>query len=257
MHKHTVIDLFAGIGGFSLGLERVGGGYFKTEAFCEVDPKAREVLAKQWPGVKIYEDIKELTHEQLQADGILPSVYCLGFPCQDISNSGRQAGISGPESGLWKEAVRLIRDVSKEKQPAFCIIENVSVLRSRGLDVVLSDLHSLGLDAEWHCIPATAFAEAPHQRDRIWIIAYPRSARSEVGLPGQDEREERDSVILNDSRYRLARGKVESPWANSSMPIRVGDGFPNRTHRLHQLGNAVIPAIPQLIGEAIKDYEKI
>mgnify|MGYP003147697427 CR=1 FL=1 len=253
---HTVLDLFAGIGGFSLGLERVSGGYFKTGAFCEIDLEARKVLAKHWPAGKIYEDIKELTHERLQADGIFPSVYTLGFPCTDISNSGRRAGISGPQSSLWKEAFRLIRDVPQERSPSFCVIENVSVLRSRGLDVVLSDLHSVGYDAEWHCLPATTFAEAPHQRDRIWVIAYPRSARSQVRVPGQDEREERDSIILNDSRYRYARGKVQSPWANSSMPLRVDDGIPNRAHRLRQLGNAVIPAIPQLVGEAIMEYEK-
>ena len=254
---HTVLDLFAGIGGFSLGLERVGDGYFKTGAFCEIDEAARGVLAKNWPGVKIYSDIKELTHERLQADGIFPSVYSLGFPCQDISTSNPgAAGIHGDRSSLWKEAFRLLRDVPKERTPAFCIIENVASLRSRGLAVVLQDLWSVGYDAEWHCIPATAFAEAPHQRDRIWIIAYPCRARSETGVPGSDEREEGEAIILNDRRYRYARGKVQSPWANSSMPIRVDDGIPNRAHRLRQLGNAVIPAIPQLIGEAIMEYEK-
>ena len=245
---HKVLDLFSGIGGFSLGLEAAG---FRTAAFCEDNEPCQAVLNKHWPQVPIYKDIKELTYGRLCADRIFPTVVCGGFPCQDISNSGRREGIHGERSGLWKEMFRLCRYV----RPAWIIIENVSALQSRGLAVVLQDLWSVGYDAEWHCIPATAFAEAPHQRDRIWIIAYPCRTRSETGVPESEEREERDSIVLNDSNYRYARGQIESPWTNSSLPIRVHDGIPNRAHRLRQLGNAVIPAIPQLIGLSIIRHE--
>ena len=104
-----MLDLFSGIGGFSLGLERAGG--FETVAFCEVDAKARRVLAKHWPNVPIFEDIRTLTGEQLREQGIMPDVICGGFPCQDISGAGKGAGIIGTRSGLWAEMFRLIRDV--------------------------------------------------------------------------------------------------------------------------------------------------
>ena len=164
----NVLDLFSGIGGFSLGLERCG---FKTVAFCEVDKKAQLVLQKHWPGVPIYGDIRELTYERLKADKIQPiDIICGGFPCQDISLAGKGAGIEGKRSGLWAEFARIIGEIL----PAFAIIENVAALRykGKGLYRVLGDLAEIGYSAEWHCIPACAVG-APHQRDRIWIIAYP------------------------------------------------------------------------------------
>jgi DNA (cytosine-5)-methyltransferase 1 len=162
---YAVLDLFAGIGGFSLGLERTGG--FKTVAMCEIDKKCHRVLQKHWPHVHIYTDVKELTVERLQADGNVPDVIVGGFPCQDISNAGRGVGIGGERSGLWSEMFRLIRDV----RPTWAIIENVSALRNKGLTLVLQNLGEIGYCVEWHCIPAYAVG-APHQRDRIWIIAY-------------------------------------------------------------------------------------
>jgi DNA (cytosine-5)-methyltransferase 1 len=100
-----VLDLFSGIGGFSLGLERTGG--FETVAFCEIDPFCRRVLAKHWPDVPIYEDVRTLTADALSRDGIAADVICGGFPCQDISWAGRQAGLDGERSGLWSEIARL------------------------------------------------------------------------------------------------------------------------------------------------------
>ena len=165
---HKVLDLFSGIGGFSLGLESTGG--FETVGFCEIDPKARLVLNKHWPDIPVYENIKELTYERLKADGNLPTVITGGFPCQDISVAGKRKGIKAERSGLWSEMFRLIRDV----RPTWAIIENVSALRSKGLTLVLQNLSSIGYMCEWHCIPASAVG-APHQRDRIWIVAHPAS----------------------------------------------------------------------------------
>jgi site-specific DNA-cytosine methylase len=166
MTKLKVLDLFSGIGGFSLGLERTGG--FETVAFCEIDPFCRKVLAKHWPTVRQYEDVKTLTAERLSADGVVPDVICGGFPCQDISFAGKGAGIEGERSGLWSEYARLIGEL----RPEYVIVENVAALLSRGLDRVLGDLASIGFDAEWHCIPASAVG-APHRRDRLWLVAYP------------------------------------------------------------------------------------
>lgn len=160
----NVLDLFSGIGGFSLGLERAG---MRTVAFCEVDPFCRRVLAKHWPGVPCYDDVRTLTADRLQSDGIAIDAIAGGFPCQDISGAGRKAGIDGERSGLWVEFARLIGEL----RPSIVIVENVADLLIRGIDRVLGDLAALRYDAEWHCIPACAVG-APHERDRVWIIAY-------------------------------------------------------------------------------------
>jgi len=162
----NVLDLFSGIGAFSLGLERAG---MHTVAFCEIDPYCRRVLARHWPEVPCYDDVRSLTAERLRADGISVDVICGGFPCQDISTAGRGAGITGERSGLWREFARIIGEI----RPRYVIVENVAALLGRGMGDVLGDMAALGYDAEWHCIPAAAVG-APHIRDRVWIIAYPQ-----------------------------------------------------------------------------------
>ena len=182
-----VLDLFSGIGGFSLGLERAG---MTTVAFCEIDPYCRAVLRKHWPDVPCYDDVRLLTAQRLAADGISVDVICGGFPCQDISCAGAGAGIEGERSGLWREYSRLIGEL----RPRYVIVENVAALLGRGLGVVLGDLAALGFDAEWHCIPASAVG-APHRRDRVWIVAYPMLAerRTIGGACGRMARSERVS----------------------------------------------------------------
>ena len=163
---YRLLDLFSGIGGFSLGLERSGG--FKTVAFCEIEEYPRRVLAKHWPEVPCYDDIRTLTAARLASDGIEVDAICGGFPCQDISLAGKGAGLAGERSGLWREYARLIGEI----RPRYVIVENVSALLGRGLGDVLADLAALGYDAEWHCIPASHIG-APHRRDRFWAVAYP------------------------------------------------------------------------------------
>jgi len=174
-----VLDLFSGIGGFALGLEAAG---FETAAFCEIDPYAHKVLKKNWPGVPIYDDVRRITADRLVSDGVGVDVITGGFPCQDISTAGRQAGIDGERSGLWSECARLLGDI----RPRYAIFENVTnLLNGDGGDWfkrVLWDISSVGYDAEWHCIPASAIG-AHHHRDRIWIVAYPNSdSQSGVAL---------------------------------------------------------------------------
>jgi DNA (cytosine-5)-methyltransferase 1 len=171
-----VLDLFSGIGGFSLGLERTGG--FETVAFCEIEPFPRAVLKEHWPDVPCYEDVRTLTADQLRSDGIAVDVICGGFPCQDLSYAGKGAGLEGARSGLWSEIARLVGEL----RPQYVIVENVSALLSRGLGRVLGDLAEIGYDAEWHCIPASAVG-APHIRDRIWIIAYPQHSDTDSAGP--------------------------------------------------------------------------
>ncbi len=176
-----VLDIFSGIGGFSLGLEHAG---METIAFCEIEPFCQNVLEKHWPHTRIFTDIKLLNKELLLRSGITRiNVIAGGFPCQDISCAGKQRGIEGERSGLWKEYKRLI----DELRPDYAIIENVANLRSRGLVTVLQDLWEIGYDAEWHCIPASAIG-APHRRDRIWIIAHPTLKGLERCLRKSEER---------------------------------------------------------------------
>jgi len=262
--KYKVLDLFSGIGGFSLGLERTGG--FETVAFCEIDKNCHLVLEKHWSDVPIYENIKDLNNERLKEDGIEPTVITGGFPCTDISLSGVGQGIIGKQSGLWNEMFRLIKDV----QPQWAIVENVSALRSRGLTLVLQNLSEVGYHAEWHCISAAAIG-APHQRDRIWIVAYPdssfiscprRSSLLQRYVLAKTERNEKADGFVFDDTWKLSEGTINNfkaeHWLHQSPRCRIVDGIPKRLdkNRLKQLGNSLVPQIPQLIGNAILEYEK-
>lgn len=161
----NVGGLFSGIGGWELGLERAG---MRVLWHCESDPFCQRVLAARWPGVPCYPDVSELRG----ADVAPVDVLCGGFPCQDISVAGRGEGIRGARSGLWSEMFRL----TSELRPRYLIVENVPALLVRGLDVVLTDLASIGFDAEWDCLRACDFG-APHERERFWLVAYPGGTR--------------------------------------------------------------------------------
>lgn len=270
-----VLDLFSGIGGFSLGLERAG---MQTVAFCEIDKKAQQVLRKHWPDVPVFDDVTTLKGDQIGT----VDVICGGFPCQDISLAGKGAGLEGARSGLWWQFHRLIKEI----KPSWVIAENVSALRSRGLDTVLRSLAEIGYDAEWHCIPASAVG-APHQRDRIWIVAYPNSndgrhgrspitsdgqTRVEFGRSGERFIEPNSSQTMaytdvigtqvsTEGQYpsqQVLRGSSEAwratvggVWGAEPCVGRVADGVSGRMDRIKQLGNAVVPQIPELIGRAI------
>ncbi len=175
-----VLDIFSGIGGFSLGLEAAG---MTTVAFCEREPFCQAVLKKHWPDIPCHNDVTTLDGKQYH--GTI-DVIAGGFPCQDISLAGKGAGLAGERSGLWFEYLRIIKEI----KPRYVIIENVSALRSRGLEAVLRTLAEIGYDAEWHCIPASAIG-APHQRDRVWIVAYPQSKRYACGESANETGQER------------------------------------------------------------------
>jgi len=250
MTKLRVLDLFSGIGGFSLGLERTGG--FETVAFCEIEPFPRRVLAKHWPGVPIYEDVRTLTAERLASDGITQiDVITGGFPCQDMSVAGRRAGIAdGTRSGLWSEIVRLIGEL----RPRYVIVENVANLlagpserRGGWFGRVLGDLAECGYDAEWENIPASAVG-APHRRERVWLVAYP----SGIGL--QRSGQYLKSLGSSQNPYREADRLIDA-FRKGALPFVCGghDGFPARVGELEcaAYGNAAVPEIPELIGRAI------
>ncbi|RUU79995.1 DNA cytosine methyltransferase [Mesorhizobium sp. M7A.F.Ca.MR.362.00.0.0] len=255
MSKLRVLDLFSGIGGFSLGLERTGG--FETVAFCEIEPFPRRVLAKHWPRVPIYEDVRELCADRLAADGIAMDVITGGFPCQDISLAGSGVGLDGERSGLWSEIARL----AGELRPKFVILENVSALLGNGMGRVLGDLAALGYDAEWHCIQASRVG-APHDRDRVWIVAH----CDEIGRLFSGQYPDREHALQIRRQWHTSPPDTGwrdvQRWFSSLVQDGYGrnpagqangmvDGLPEELDEIAAHGNSVIPAIPELIGRAI------
>ena len=258
MSKLRVLDLFSGIGGFSLGLERTNG--FETVAFCEIEPFPRKVLAKHWPKVPIYDDVRTLTAERLAADGIAVDVITGGFPCQDISSAGNRTGIGeGTRSGLYSEIIRIAGYI----RPKFIILENVAGLLSgpsecRGgwFGRVLGDLAGIGYDAEWENIPASALG-ASHRRERVWIIAYPCGFGSQTltnanGIFGK-------AFEIWNAR-RLSKVGSEGIWDTlrpiGAVPVELVNGLSGRLGEIKAYGNAVVPQIPELIGHAILESMK-
>ena len=260
-----VLDLFSGIGGFSLGLERAG---MQTIAFCEIEPYCQKVLRKHWPDIPIYEDVRNVTRERLNADGIFPDIITGGFPCQDISVAGKQAGINGEMSGLWSECARILG----EFRPRYAIFENVTALlsgeRGEWFQQVLWDISEVGYDAEWHCIRGTD-ANIPQSRPRVWITTYPARHSREQILHKNAFDVARDNAGMDESSRHNANTNNES-HRTSAMSILVNQEWPevfNRggsrgnerlsasMDRYKGIGNTVIPQIPEIIGRAIMEAE--
>jgi DNA (cytosine-5)-methyltransferase 1 len=283
-----VLDLFSGIGGFSLGLEAAG---FETVAFCEFDQEAQKVLRKNWPKVPIFSDVRTLTKQELQDNGIKDiRLICGGYPCQPFSIAGQRRGAED-DRHLWPEMFRLV----KELRPDWVIGENVAGHINMGLDEVLSDLEAEGYTARPFVIPACA-VDALHRRDRVWIIAHANSdsesngskheqrmventssrpRRDSESITGrQDNEAERsqdtdktarpsENVAYTNSSQRKGNGgtvRTQSQYTNACSSSwwkpepnvgRVANGVPRRSHRLKQLGNAVVPQVVEQIGNAI------
>lgn len=270
MEKLRVLDLFSGIGGFSLGLERTGG--FETVAFCEISAARRGDLRSVWPEVPIFEDVRSLSSEAVGPVDVITG----GFPCQDISTAGRKAGIHGERTGLYSEIIRL----AGELRPAFIVMENSADLltgeRGEWAGHVFGQLAALGYDAEWHVVPAAGLG-APHERERVWILASDpgsplRGAWFELFLgrrftrTGQAaaivadhycERELQSGWCFTDQRGRVVYHPEHAwpeTWVDKLASLRsMDDGLPAglATATAERFGNSVVPQIPELIGNAI------
>jgi len=286
----TFGELFAGIGGFSLGLERAG---MTCKWQVEIDPYATAVLKKHWPEVPKHEDVRTFPP---QGDYHV-DLICGGFPCQDISVAGKGAGLAGARSGLWYEFARIIGEI----RPRYVIVENVAALLARGMDAVLGTLSTLGYGAEWHVIPASAVG-APHRRERVWIVAYAndqgqpdvpvhdepwrcmpepaggyvpdaegerRGARRSRRVAGVVSREEDAATVADADRSGRQQQRRPEPvpaeqpsaecggWWESEPDVgRVAHGVPSRVDRLRCLGNAVVPQVVEIIGRAILAAEE-
>ena len=282
-----VLDLFSGIGGFSLGLERAG---METIAFCEIESFCQKILKQHWPDVPIFDDIRTLTANDLPEK---PQLICGGYPCQPFSVAGKQRG-EKDDRHLWPEMFRLI----KECRPTWVIAENVAGHVNMGLDQVLFDLESAGYRAQPFVIPACGL-NAPHKRERVWIVGYAEhDGSSAATLAGESEeagersqegqkpalepsgtggRADNEALAYAESKriqgrgasgqqksrshvrkklsLRSGEGSWEAQWQAEPGMGRVVDGIPNRVDRVKALGNSVVPQIPELLGHTILKAE--
>lgn len=276
-------SLFSGIGGLDLGLERAG---MECAWQVEIDPYATRVLAKHWPDVERHSDVRLCGRDNLATVDLI----CGGFPCQDVSIAGKQAGIDGERSGLWREFHRIIGEI----RPRFILMENVPGLLIRGIGRVLGDLAKIGYDAEWDCVSAKDVG-APHLRERVFIVAYPDKTRYSDFTSMRSSEDNGKS----DGPSRQQRRNDQQPWADADTPdnasnageervqgvfsgeiqgfaefswckdvrriedlrgrsdipeplFRGGrDGVSNWMDRIGCLGNAVVPQVAEFIGRSI------
>lgn len=253
------LALFAGAGGGILGSHLLG---WNTVCAVERDAYAAQVLAqRQNDGIlapfPIWSDIT--TFDGKPWRGII-DVISGGFPCQDISSAGKGAGIDGERSGLWAEMARIIGEV----RPQYVFVENSPMLVSRGLTRVISDLAEMGYDAQWARFSASNFG-APHQRDRIWIVAHASSIGLEEkritgGLHKKISNSRCNYSNVSNAQgfgWEQARqgqpssskwvgwcGKEWSRWWSLEPELgRVANGVAHRVDRLKAIGNGQVPIV--------------
>jgi DNA (cytosine-5)-methyltransferase 1 len=235
----TFGSLFAGIGGFDLGFERAG---LRCEWQVEIDDYCRRVLAKHWPDVRRWDDVRTFP----PAGDWTVDVICGGFPCQDIALSGTGLGLAGERSGLWFEYLRIVRLL----RPSFVVIENSAALLIRGADRVLCDLAASGFDAEWQVVRASDFT-LPHRRERLFIVAY---ANGEHGTAWVGTEQNGTPEIFP----RRLRQRDATRIQAADHLIGMDDGIRGRTYRLrgHAVGNAVCPAVAHWIGRRLMESNR-
>ena len=276
-------SLFAGIGGFERGIEAAIEGA-ETIWQVERDPFCQKVLQKHWPNSRIYNDVKDITKDNVEPVDMIIG----GFPCQDISaaNSGGR-GLNGEKSGLWWEMHRII----SELRPKIAIMENVPNILIRGGLEVIGSVAEIGYDCEWSIISARDFG-APHLRRRWFCIAYPSesdrtSTINTIQTRGKESEMCNDTIADSDGfrtqktdrflksalvdRREILEGRSSSKiidnketdgevapkenyWERHAAPsalCRVDDGVSDRIHRIRALGNAIVPQCSEYIGRLI------
>ena len=279
MNKLKLLDLFSGIGGFSLGFEKTGG--FETVAFCEKDKFCQSVLKKHWNNIRIYDEIRNLKGKEINAD-----VVTGGFPCQPFSVAGKRKG-TDDDRYLWDEMLRVVA----ETKPKWIVGENVAgiinIENGKVLQQIQKDLESEGFQVQCLVIPASGIG-AWHQRKRIWIIGYSNSnanAKEKQSSNGSEnsiskEHRKKDSSIqffggtannsLSNSNGKRQQKQLwsrstekeksgfecESWWEAQSKLCGVPDGIctgldKDRANRIKALGNSIVPEIAYEIAKAI------
>lgn len=268
----TVGSLFSGVGGLDLGLERAG---MRVAWQVEIDDYATRVLARHWPNVPRFRDVRECGRHNLAPVDLVAG----GFPCQPHSLAGKR-GASGDDRDLWGEFARILREL----KPRWVVAENVPGLLSseagRFFGRVLRDLAASGYDAEWDCLPAAAFG-APHLRDRVFLVAHARgkqlSQQSQPQSEGSAAADTGGAGVLRPVANGHSRGGTRSalkPQVQAAVSVRpdlvgcggshfgaawqaepnvdrMADGFPGRVDRIRGLGNAVVPQVAEYVGRRI------
>jgi DNA (cytosine-5)-methyltransferase 1 len=238
----NVGSLFAGIGGFDLGLERAG---MRVAWQVELDSYCRAVLARHFPEARRFEDVREVGAQDLCPVDLI----CGGFPCQDLSPAGRGAGLAGARSGLWAEFARIVRDL----RPRYVLVENVpALLTGKGkrwdrapVGRVLGDLAEAGYDAEWACLSAREFG-APHLRKRVWIVAYP--ARDAEARPAAQPGAERQRARPGGASCR-ARELPDADRDRRSQGLRLATGEGEPARAADALGRGAVAAVADAEGK--------
>ncbi|NJB67537.1 DNA (cytosine-5)-methyltransferase 1 [Desulfobaculum xiamenense] len=241
----TVGELFAGIGGMSLGLAWAG---FNVRWQVEIDEWCRRILESHWPDAIRFDDIRTLDPDSLAPVDLI----CGGYPCQPFSNAGKRKG-SRDDRHLWPEVVRILRHLRRmERHPAWCLFENVDGHVSMGLDSVLSDLEGIGYTCWPLIVPACAVG-ARHQRNRVWIVA---NAKRDLfqGRPALASK-----GCGQSTQEQLAGLLFPCPWPSLSVAraFRAGDGFSRQVDRNRAIGNAVVPQVAYMMGMAIRTAHEI
>jgi len=253
------VDLCSGIGGFALGFE--WAGLSKPVMFCDIEPWSRKVLAKHWPDVPIAEDVRKLADDPAR---LVPDCHILscGYPCQPFSQAGIRRG-EKDDRHLWPEIFAIIQ----AKRPNWIVCENVFGHINLGLDQVLSDLEAEDYTFQPFVVPACA-VNAPHRRDRVWIVGYAAHNRcdrgaAQAGRTGQTDQPDQPGFEIRGEPSGSGQDVAEQPpkcekhggWAVEPPVGRVANGISRRVDRLKGLGNAIVPQIAMQIGLTIKAVE--
>ena len=260
MNDHrTHIDLFSGIGGFALAANATGR--FQTRVFCEQDDYCTKVLNRHWPSVPVIRDIRDFDGSKWRGAGLLTG----GFPCQGQSHAGKRLGSRDPR-WLWKEMYRVICDAA----PRYVLAENVpGLITVEGgvlFESVCTDLEDAGYEVLTFILPACS-KNAPHRRDRVWIVAHATGAEfhnkgqrekqrdgtigsgedvADTGQQGLQGTEQPGTPCENTGASRSTAqcgGFTRTNWLIEPSICRVAHGIPSRTHRLKALGNAIVPQV--------------
>jgi DNA (cytosine-5)-methyltransferase 1 len=271
---YTVGSLFSGIGGLDLGLERAG---MKVIWQSEIDPYCNKILKKHWPEVPNYGNIKDIDWSRVPR----PDVICGGYPCQPFSTAGKRRGTDDPRH-LWP----WVQDAISNLRPRYAILENVRGHLSMGGTTVIGELAEIGYDAEWRIVSAAGMG-APHRRERIIIVAYPKELHSngsnnnsKISMESETISKSRNGCRSQNVAYptisrcqapiqqaktiwptdvkqsHLQKRSDNSWWETEPDVGRVADGIPNRVDRLRGLGNAVVPQVAEYIGRLLVAAER-
>ncbi|GAA1424381.1 hypothetical protein GCM10009662_85020 [Catellatospora coxensis] len=245
--RPVAVDLFAGIGGFSLGLTRAG---FAVTHQVEINPFCQSVLARHFPEVTRHDDVNTFPQAWTGTGHASPVLVCAGAPCQPFSTEGKRRGVND-ERWLWPAVVDTLRVL----RPRYLLMENVPALLAdrHAFGIILADLAALGFDAQWAVLSAADFG-APHPRERLILVAHPQGRDgSQRDLLGQGR--ERRSPLAAGGLPGLAahhRRRAADDWmARQPDVARLAHGIPRQLDRLHALGNAVVPQLIEHIGRLI------